>query len=88
MVNNLRKALCDQSVNAEFEMECETEFDIIQILIEERKSQNLTQEELAARTGIYQTSISRIEKRLSNPSVKMFQRLAAGMGMTLSLKKL
>lgn len=81
-------SLNEQSGNAEFEMICKTEFDIIQALIEARKKLNITQEELAVRTGIYQGNISRIEKGLSNPSIKMFQRLATGMGMTLSLKKM
>ena len=39
----------------------EPEYDIIQAMIDTRKSQNMTQKELSERTGITQADISRIE---------------------------
>ena len=64
----------------------EAEYDIIQAMIDARKSQNLTQKELSARTGITQADISRIEKGNRNPSLNMLKKLAAGLGMTLKME--
>ena len=52
---------------------------------EARNRQNLTQKELAEKTGIAQTEISRIESGARNPSLKILQRLADGMGMVLKV---
>ena len=57
--------------------------DIIRAIIDARISQNMTQKELSERTGINQTEISRLENGSRNPSIKLLQRLAEGMGMTL-----
>lgn len=64
----------------------ETEFDIIQAMIDARKKQNLTQRELSERTGITQADISRIEKGTRNPSLDMLKRLAKGLGMRLRIE--
>ena len=67
--------------------ECEAlepEYDIIQAMIDTRKSQNMTQKELSERTGITQADISRIENGTRNPSLEMLKRLARGMGMVLN----
>lgn len=61
----------------------EPEYDIIQAMIDVRKSQNMTQKELSKRTGITQADISRIENGTRNPSLEMVKRLARGMGMVL-----
>lgn len=65
--------------------EMQPEFNIIRAIIEARTSNNLTQKELAERTGIAQTEISRIENGSRNPSIKLLQRLADGMGMVLNI---
>ena len=54
-------------------------------MVEARRKRNLTQQELAERTGIAQTEISRIESGSRNPSIKVLQRLADGMGMYLQI---
>lgn len=64
----------------------ETEFDIIQAMIDARKKQNLTQRELSERTGITQADISRIENGTRNPSLDMLKRLAKGLGMRLRIE--
>ena len=51
-----------------------------------RIAQNLTQKELAERTGINQADISKLENGTRNPSLKMLKRLAAGMGMALKIE--
>lgn len=80
-----KELLQDSEVKREYDA-LETEFDIIQALMEARKKQNLTQKELSERTGITQADISRIENGTRNPSLEMIKRLAKGMGMRLKLE--
>lgn len=62
------------------------EMDVIRAMVDARISQNLTQKELADRTGINQADISKLENGTRNPSLKLLKRLADGMGMTLKLE--
>jgi transcriptional regulator with XRE-family HTH domain len=62
------------------------EFDIIRALVNTRTSQNLTQQELAEKTGINQSDISKIENGTRNPSLSMLKKLADGMDMYLKLE--
>ena len=55
------------------------EMDVIRAIVNARTSQNITQKELAERTGINQADISKLENGTRNPSLKMLKRLAAGM---------
>lgn len=80
-----KKALGDPEVKAEYDA-LQPEYDIIQAMIDTRKSQHLTQKELSERTGITQADISRIENGTRNPSLSMMKRLATGMGMELKLE--
>ncbi len=61
------------------------ELDIIRAIVEARTSQHLTQKQLAEKTGIAQTEISRLENGNRNPSIRLLQRLADGMGMVLKV---
>jgi len=65
--------------------ELQPEMNVIRAIIDARLSRNLTQKDLADRTGIAQAEISRIENGIRNPSVKLLQRLADGMGMVLNV---
>ena len=74
--------------NPEFRKEydaLESEFDIIQAMIDARKQSGLTQKELAERTGINQADISKLENGTANPSIRTLRRLADGMGMRVKL---
>lgn len=62
------------------------EMDVIRALIDARNEQNLTQKELAERTGIHQSDISKIEQGVRNPSLRLLQKLADGMGMVLRIQ--
>lgn len=90
--NNLRTLddfLDEQLKNEEFKKEWEDiqpEMDVIRAIVDARISQNLTQKELADRTGIDQADISKLENGTRNPSLKLLKRLADGMGMTLKLE--
>ncbi len=65
--------------------ELQPELDVIRSIIDARTKANISQKELSLRTGIAQTEISRLENGYRNPSVKLLQRLAAGMGMNLKI---
>ena len=66
--------------------EIQPEMNVIRAMIEARTSQNLTQKQLAEKTGIAQTEISRLENGTRNPSIKLLQRLAEGMDMVLDVQ--
>lgn len=62
------------------------EMDVIRAIVDARISQNLTQKELAERTGIDQADISKLENGTRNPSLNLLKRLADGMGMALKIE--
>ena len=81
--------LAEKMKDPEFKKEydaLEPEFAIIQAIIDARKHSGLTQKQLAEKTGIAQTDISKLENGNANPSIKTLQRLADGMGMTLKVE--
>lgn len=62
--------LNEQLQNDEFRKEWENnlpEMDVIRAIVDARISQNLTQKELAERTGINQADISKFENGTRNP---------------------
>lgn len=75
----------DPEFAAEYER-LQPERDIIRALVDARTSQNLTQKELAARTGINQADISKLENGTRNPSINLLKRLAEGMNMVLRIE--
>lgn len=79
------KALQAPEVKAEYDA-LQPEYEIIQAMIDARISQNITQKELSAKTGITQADISRIENGTRNPSLSMVKKLAQGLGMQLKLE--
>ena len=75
----------DEEFRKEYEA-IQPEMDVIRALVDARNSQNLTQKELAERTGINQADISKIENGTRNPSLNLLKRLAEGMGMVLKIE--
>jgi DNA-binding XRE family transcriptional regulator len=63
-----------------------THFRLAQQLAELRRKRKLSQEALAARSGIHQTEISRIEKGLANPTVRTLAALAEPLRADLWLR--
>ena len=51
-----------------------------------RKEKNMTQSELAQKTGIYQADISKLERGIGNPSIGTLNRLVEGMDMVLKIE--
>lgn len=81
----LEKQMNDENFRKEYE-EMQPEFDVIRAIVDACTSQNLTQKELAERTGIDQADISKLENGTRNPSVNLLKRLAEGMGMVLKIE--
>ncbi len=70
--------LKDPEVRTEYEA-LKPEYEVIRALVSARLEQNLTQEQLAQRTGIRQSNISRIESGTCSPTIATLQQLANGM---------
>ena len=83
--NYKKRALQNPEVKAEYDA-LQSEYDIIQVIIDARVQQNMTQKDLSDKTGITQADISRIENGTRNPSLSMVKKLAQGLGMQLKLE--
>ena len=81
----LSNQLKDEEFRKEYEA-IQQEMDVIRAIVDARTSQNLTQKELAERTGINQADISKLENGTRNPSVNLLKRLADGMAMALKIE--
>lgn len=81
----LAEQLEDEEIRKEYE-NMQPEFDVIRAIVEARTSMNLTQQQLAERTGINQSDISKLENGTRNPSVNLLKRLAKGMDMMLKIE--
>lgn len=85
-LNDLKKELMkDKDFKAEYEA-IQPEMDVIRALIDARIARNLTQKQLAELSGVNQSDISKIENGTRNPSIRLLQKLAAGMNMSLKLQ--
>lgn len=80
-----KEQMKDDKFRKEYEA-IQPEMDVIRAIIDARTSQNMTQKELAERTGINQADISKLENGTRNPSVNLLKRLAEGMGMALKIE--
>lgn len=88
-MKTLQELKKEQMKNPEFVKEYEAiqpEMDVIRAIVDARTSQNITQKELAERTGINQADISKLENGTRNPSINLLKRLADGMGMVLKIE--
>lgn len=88
-MSDFRDYLDKQFANPAFQKEwdyLEPEYNTMQAMIDARKRCNMTQKELAERTGIDQSDISKIETGNANPALSTLKRLADGMDMVLRLE--
>ena len=83
--DSLNKRMESENCRKEYE-DIQPEMDIIRAIVKARKEQQITQAELAARTGINQGDISRLERGTRNPSLNMLKKLASGLGMQLKIE--
>lgn len=81
----LNKQLQDAEFKAEWE-NGELEYQLMMMVLKARSEQHLTQSQLAERTGIRQSNISRIEKGQAVPSISTLRRIAEGLGKRLQIK--
>ncbi|MBP3610385.1 MAG: helix-turn-helix transcriptional regulator [Lachnospiraceae bacterium] len=73
-MKTLQEFVEDQLKDPEFRKEYEAiqpEMAVIRALVDARISQNLTQKQLAERTGINQADISKLENGTRNPSLNL-----------------
>lgn len=81
----LNEQMKDETFKKEYEA-LEPEYEIISSLIDARKFNNVTQKQLSEATGIVQSDISKIENGSANPTLKLLQRLAEGLNMSLKVE--
>ncbi len=87
-VSDLQKYLKKQLENPEFHAEYAAgrqEFELARALVAARLAANMTQKELAEKSGVRQSNISRIENGSCSPTVATLQALADGMGKQLTI---
>ena len=83
-MSDLQKYKKKQLQDAEFKAEYERtrpEFEIMRALVD--ISQHMTQKELAEKSGVRQSNISRIENGTCSPTIATLEALANGMGKKL-----
>ena len=88
-MDDFDKYLDEQLQNPEFKKEWdenELEYQLMMMILKARNEQNLKQSELAERTGIRQSNISRIEKGQALPSISTLCKIARGLGKQLQIK--
>lgn len=81
----LDEQLQDEEFKKEYD-DIQPELDVIKAIVDARISENLTQKELAQRTGINQADISKLEHGIRNPSINLLKKLAEGMDMALKIE--
>ena len=87
-MSDLSRYLDKQLENPAFRKEYEAsreDFEVARALIAARLDAHLTQKELAQKSGIRQSNISRIENGNSSPTVSTLRALAVGMGKKLKI---
>ena len=84
--NLLQEELKDPEFKKEWD-DMQPEMDVIRAMIDARIEQNLTQKELAKRTGIDQADISKLENGTRNPSLKLLQLKIEFVPMQTQLRK-
>lgn len=81
----LKEQLKDPDLKKEWD-DIQPETGVIKAILDARIEQDLTQKELATRTGINQADISKLENGTKNPSLNLLKKLAAGLGMKLKIE--
>ena len=79
-----KELLKDKKINKAYN-ELGPEFDLINLIIEERLKRGLTQKELAKKIGTKQSAISRLERGTYNPTVSFLRKVAAALETELHI---
>ena len=82
-MDDLDRYIAEQMEDPEFREEHERtrlDFALTELLISSRMEQDLTQKELAERSGVRQSNISRIEQGQAIPSLMTLNKIARALG--------
>lgn len=79
-----KHSLKDPAVKAAYDA-LEPEYKLAESMIKARLAKRLTQEELAAKAGVSQTTIARLESGTNNPTIVTVNRVASVLGKELRL---
>lgn len=88
-MTNFEKYFSEQMKDPEFKNEFEAlqpQYEIVKQIIRARSEQHISQKELAERTGLKQSNISRLESGNYNPSIEFLQKVAKGLGKELHIE--
>lgn len=88
-MTNFEKYMAEQMKDSEFKREFEAlqpQYEVIKQIIRARTAQHITQKELAERTGLKQSNISRLESGNYNPSIEFLQKVAKRLGKELHIE--
>ena len=87
-MDDFEKILQESKKNAEFTELWENskiEYEVMKKIVAARTEKNITQQQLAERTGLRQSNISRIENGAAVPNLKTLETIAKGLGKTLKI---
>ncbi len=76
--------MMDEEFKAEYD-KLKPRYDVISQIIEERKKQKITQEELAYKVGTQKSNISRLESGSYNPSLDFLIKVAHSLGKEVKI---
>jgi transcriptional regulator with XRE-family HTH domain len=79
---HLNESLKDPAFSEEWEL-LEPEREYIKAIIRARAEQHITQAELAKKSGVRQSNLSRIETGVTSPTVDTLQQILRPLGKTL-----
>lgn len=88
-MSDLKNFIKKQLENPEFLQEYESnrpEYEVMRAIIKARLESNLSQQELAQRSGLRQSNISRIENGTAMPNLSTLIAIANGLGKTLHIE--
>lgn len=88
-MDDFDRYLNEQMKNPDFKKEWdenEARHQLMMMVLRARNEEQLTQSELAERTGLRQSNISRIEKGQSMPSIATLAKIAQGLGKRLEIR--
>lgn len=82
---HMERRMQDTGIRAEYE-KLLPEYEYVRAIVATRAEKNITQKELAEKTGIRQSNISRIERGSCSPTIATLSALAEGMGKQLHIE--
>jgi DNA-binding XRE family transcriptional regulator len=88
-MDDFERYLKQQLVNPAFKEEWDSsrpEYELMRLLVLARSEKNMTQRELAAKTGIRQSNISRIENGKCSPNLETLIKLARGLNKQVRIQ--